>query len=126
MRWTSTTADQTTPRTLVYRSIASILAARINDRERWDAADAFAAGGFVEWPELLDEFEGCRLALQKDTIADPPPSTRVWVLKRGRAIASVISDTGLFFHRNRAPQDLMAAYRNRRRLDDVTSLILDS
>jgi hypothetical protein len=126
MRWTSTTTDSTTPRSLVYQCIASILATRINDRERWDIADACTAGGFVEWPELLDEFEGCRVALQKDTIADPPPSTRVWVLKRGRAIVSVLSDMGLLFHRDRAPQDLMAAYRNRRRLDDVTSLMLDS
>lgn len=126
MRWTSTTTVSTTPRSLVYRCIASILATRINDRERWEVADAFTAGGFVEWPEFLDEFEGCRLALQKDTIADPPPSTRVWALKRGRAIVSVLSDMGILFHRDSAQQDLMAAYRSRRRLDDVTSLILDS
>lgn len=125
MRWESKTADPTTARSLVYRCIASVLTNKINDRERWNVADAFTAGGFVEWPDFLDEFQGCRSALQQDRVDAPPPSTRVWVLKRGREITHVLSDMGVLFHRESDPDDLMATYRVRHQLDDVTALMLD-
>jgi hypothetical protein len=124
MEWGSDGADPTTPRSLVYRTIAAVLSARIDDRERWSVAAAYTVGGFVDWPELLDEYQGCRLALQKDTLASPPPSTRVWVLQRGGTSVAVMSDLGLLFAKGMAPTDLMKVYRRRRKLADVVSLVL--
>lgn len=124
MRWEINGADPTTARSLVYRCIASILATKIDDRERWGVADAYTHGGFVEWPEFLDEFDGCRVALQKDTSSSAPASTRVWVLKRGQTIMALLSDMGFLFQRDAPPRNLVPAYKARRRLEDVTTLIL--
>jgi hypothetical protein len=124
MLWGKTGADATTPRSLVYRTIAAVLSAKIEDRERWDVAAAYTIGGFVDWPELLDEYQGCRLALQKDTIAELPPSTRVWMLQRGGQSVSLISELGLAFSKNADPVDLMATYKRNHRLDDVLSFVV--
>ena len=124
MQWENSSADVTTPRSLVYRSIAAILSAKIDDRERWNVASAYGEGGFEDWPGLLDEYQGCRLALQNDTEMVPPPSTRVWLLKRGRETVSALSEFGLRFSRDADPVDLMAIYRKRSQLDDVVAACL--
>jgi hypothetical protein len=71
MEWSKAGADATTPRSLVYRTVTAVLSARIDDRERWNVAAAYTVGGFVDWPDLLDEYQGCRLPLQKDTVVSP-------------------------------------------------------
>ena len=124
MGWTNPTADATTPRSLVYRLIAAVLSANIDDRERWNIASAYGEGGFEEWPSLLDDYQGCRLALQKDTQMMPPPSTRVWLIKRGRDTVTVLSELGLLFSRHGDPVDLMSIYKRRHELSDVVAVCL--
>ena len=45
------------------------------------------------------------------------------MLQCGGTPVALMSDLGLLFSRDRHPADLMAVYR-RRRLDDITSLVL--
>lgn len=122
MSWSTHGAEPANPRSLVYRVIARILSAEINDRAQWTVGSTYGPDQqFAEWPEILSEYEGCRLALQNDTATETPASSRVWVVKRDRSDVLLLSDLGFAFFRASAPVDLMKIYKKRRRLDDVVA-----
>jgi hypothetical protein len=128
MRWTTTAADPTAPRSLTYRALSSFLTQRLNDRHRWDAVLPYTAnltnGQLDDEAELLDNFIGARRILDSD--ADEYPLARFWCLMRGRELLAVLHDSALLLQRASEPIALMPTYRKRRRLLDVVAVIRES
>lgn len=116
MSWSRPLPSATTRRSLTYRTIAAVINSLVNDQAPWTAT-LFGVPSDVP----AQDFQGLASAVR--TPATSPIT--YWALRAGDETRAILHTGGWLFDRETAPLDMMAAYRKRRRVEDVLAATLN-